>query len=177
MIHLGGGGIFNIFPHHHDGKADGADNFDLRGAVEEVVVPNREAAVPAIHVVGPHDRVVRVHDDLVVLHDPAAHQIHVWAAHHHEARLDQAASNLAAEAYACLAVRLDLARPIQEAVALADAYLVVHRVPYFLAEEAAVNWAVDARLEDQEAVVAAILLGVELVEAVILEVLILVACL
>lgn len=142
-----------------------------------MVGPNREVVVPSIHVVALHDRVVRVHDDLVVLHDPAGHQIHVSVAHHHEARLDQAASILAAEAYACLAVRLDLAHPIQEAAALADAYLVVHRVPYFLAEEAAVNWAVDVRLEDQVAVVAVVLLGVELVEAVILEVLILVACL
>jgi len=151
------------------------DNFDLRGGVGEVVVPNREAVVPSIHVVALHDRVVRVHDDLVVLHDPAGHQIHVLA--RHEARLDQVASILAAEAYACLEVRLDLARPIQEAAALADAFLVVHRVPYFLAEEAAVNWAVDVRLEDQVGVVAVLLLGVDLVEAVILEALILVACL
>ncbi len=173
---------FNIFPHPHDGKVGGEGNFDLRGGVGEVVVPSREAVDPSIHAAVLHDRVVRVlgvHDDLVVLHARAVHRNHVSAAHH-DAHLGRAASILAVEACACLedlAARLDSGRPNQVAAALAGAYLVVHRDPCCLAEEAAVDWAVDELPAGRAAEVAVTLLGVEQGEVVALGVLILAACL
>ena len=147
-----------------------------------MVVPSRVVVDPSIHVEALHDRVVRVqevHDDLVVLHDRAVHRIHVSVVHH-EARLGRAASILAAEACACpedLAARLDSARPIQVAAALADACLVVRRDPCCLAEEAAADWAVDELPAGQAAAEAVILLGVEQGAVVALGDLILAACL
>ncbi len=174
---------FSIFPHPHDGKVGGEDNFDLRGGVGEVVVPSREAVDPSIHAVVLHDLevhdVLGDHDDLVVLHARTVRRNHVSAAPH-EARLDPAASILAAEACAYLedlAVRLDSGRPIRAEAALAGACLEVRRDPCFPAEEAAVDWAVDVRPAGLAVEVAVVLLGVEQAAAAGLGDLILAACL